>query len=745
MLTGTNNIMKVKTTGFLTVIFLLGAIQTVFAQKLTIERIYSSPALSGAAIQGLQISPDGKRVTFLKGKKNDYQKLDLWEYNLKTGKSHLLVDSSKLQPGKVQLSDEEKNRRERMRQKNSGIIRYQWSHDSKALLFPLAGDAFYYRLSDKKAQRLFKTAEFETDVRFSPKGHYVSFIRNQNLFIYDLARGQERQLTHGKKKTIKYGMAEFVAQEEMDRDTGYWWSEDDSKLAFTKVDESVVDEVSRSEIYADNIKIVKQRYPYAGTANVRISLYVLDLKSHQIKKVDLGKEQDFYLARVKWSRNNQLLSYQWQSRDQKVLKLGLYDWQKNHSKILIEEKSPTWINLNHDLYFLKNGQEFIWKSERSGYAHLYLYDLKGHLKNAITKGQWEVDALKFVDEKHDKIYFTGRKKSATEKHLYTVDFSGNHIKQITQESGFHNIVFAKKEAIYLDYFSSIKQPPQVSLIKSSGQLLSWINRNQVDKNHPMFPYLNDWIYPELSSFKTAQGVELFYRLYKPTDFNPNKKYPVFVYLYGGPGAQLVTNRWGNYFPEYMAQRGYVVFTLDNRGSAHRGKKFEDAIYHHMGEVEIQDQIEGVKFLRKFPWVDAERVAVHGHSYGGFMTLMALFKASDYFKAGVAGAPVTDWHLYDTHYTERYLGNPAVDDNPYQISSVFPYAANLKSPLLIYHGMADDNVLFKNSTRLYKFFQDHNIPFSMMDYPGKKHGIRGKKTSMHRLHLIENFINQIFKK
>ena len=238
-------------------------------------------------------------------------------------------------------------------------------------------------------------------------------------------------------------------------------------------------------------------------------------------------------------------------------------------------------------------------------------------------------------------------------------------------------------------------------------------------------------------------MRLHYRLYKPADFEPARKYPVLVYLYGGPGAQRVTNAWGKHFSQFMAQQGYVVFTLDNRGSYNRGKSFEDPIYHHLGEVELKDQIEGVKFLSQYPWVDREKVGVHGSSYGGYMTLMAMFKAPDYFKAGVSGAPVTDWTLYDTHYTERYLGKPQDNEAGYKSSAVFDYATSLKGPLLIYHGMADDNVLFKNSTKLYKLLQDNNIPFSVMDYPGKKHRFQGKKTSMHRLNLIRNFFDLHF--
>ncbi|WP_210330353.1 S9 family peptidase [Aliikangiella sp. G2MR2-5] len=713
------------------------------AKKLTVERIYSSPSLTGPSMRGLQISPDGSRVTFLKGKETDYERLDLWEYHIPSGQTRMLVNSDDLHSGNENLSDEEKARRERMRLSGTGIVRYRWSKDGTALLFPLAGDIYYYNLQSKKAEKLVSTPEFETDIRFSPKGNYVSFIRDQNLYVYDLRTGTEKQITKEGGGHIRMAMAEFVAQEEMDRMTGYWWSNDESKIAFTKVDESPVEEVTRTEIYADEIKMIKQRYPFAGKNNVEISLAITELKSGKVKWIDLGKNKDFYLPRVKWTEDNNRLTYQWQSRDQKTLKLNRYNWKSEEQITLINEKNKTWINLNNDLYFLKNNQEFIWASEKNGFNHLYLYDNRGRQIRQLTKGKWVVKNIENLDQKNRVVYFTATKDSPLETHLYSVSLDGGKINKITQEEGVHGIVFSDDSQSYIDYFSSPKTPPQISLKDNNGKLIAWLNENKVDANHPLAEYINDFIQPEFGSFKNDKGIELFYRLYKPSGFDENKKYPVLVFLYGGPHAQMVTKSWQSYFLQFMAQNGYVVFTLDNRGSNYRGKAFEDPIYRAMGSVEIDDQVAGVKYLRQFSWVDSEKVGIHGHSYGGYMTLMAMFKAPDYFKAGVSGAPVTDWELYDTHYTERYMGHPDKDSEAYKNSSVFPYATNLKGPLLIYHGMADDNVLFKNSTKLYKLLQDNNIPFYVMDYPGKKHSIRGKKTGMHRINLIKNFFDLQF--
>jgi dipeptidyl-peptidase 4 len=713
------------------------------AEKLTIERMFSSPSLSGSTTRGIKFSPDGEYLTYLQGKQEDYSRLDLWQYDLKTGQQTLLFDSNDLSQGAEQLSDEEKARRERMRLSGSGIVTYSWSKDSKNILFPMLGDAFYLDVSSKKVSRLLETDTFETDIKFSPKSNYIAFIRDQNLWIKDINSNKEMAMTTDGGGPVKNGMAEFVAQEEMGRMTGYWWSPDESKIAFLRVDESPVEEVTRSEIYADSIKMIKQRYPYAGTANVQIKLGIVDIKTSAIEWVDLGKEQDIYIPRVKWTEDPRYLSYQWQNRAQTELKLKLYDTKKKRAKTLITEKSKTWINLHDDLYFLSDKKHFIWASERDGYKHLYLYNMNGKRKKQITSGKWVVDKVSYIDQKNKQVYFVGRKDTPLEKHLYRASWSKSATKIISQRKGTHAITFSNKGDVYIDHFSTINTPPQISLHNTDGEHQFWINQNQVSSEHPLYPYVSDWIKPEFGTLKSRDGAELYYRKYLPSNFDPKQQYPAIVYLYGGPHAQMVKNSWGGMLGQYLAQKGYVVFTLDNRGSNYRGKAFEDPLHLKMGDIEVQDQVDGVKYLHKLPYIDKERIGVHGHSYGGYMTLMTMFKAGEYFKVGVSGAPVTDWALYDTHYTERYMGHPKTNAAGYQKASVFPYATNLKGPLLIYHGMADDNVLFKNSTKLYKLLQDNAIPFYVMDYPGKKHSIRGSKTQMHRYKTIQNFFDLQF--
>lgn len=714
----------------------------VSANTLTIERIFESPSLDGNAPRDLKVSPDGQRVTFLKGKASDYDQLDLWEYNVASGKTQMLFDSQELLPGDQALSDEEKARRERMRLSGTGIVSYEWSADGSALLFPLGGDVYYHRLGEKGARQLLDTDTFETDIKLSPKGTYISFIRDQNLFIKNIATGEERAITTEGGGNIKMGMAEFVAQEEMGRMTGYWWAPDESYIAFAKVDESPVEVITRSEIYADDIKMIEQRYPKAGTANVNIELAIENIQTKERQWVDLGKEKDIYLARGKWMPDSQTFTYQWQSRDQQKLELRAYNVQSESQKTLLSETSDTWVNLHDDLHFLKQNNQFIWASEKDGFKHLYLFGQDGKLVRQLTKGDWVVEEVRAIDEDKGVIYFTGRKDTPLESHLYSVTLKGGDISRISEREGFHEINFAADGSIYVDEFSTANRPPQVSLHQASGKQITWLEENKLDNDHPLTPYLDSWSEPEFGTLTTPDDATLYYRLYKPED--TSTKRPAIVFLYGGPHAQVVTNKWGGnrgLLMQYWVDQGYVVFSVDNRGSNYRGKGFEDPIYKKMGTVEVDDQVEGVKFLRSLDYVDPERIGVHGHSYGGYMTLMTMFKAGEYFKAGVSGAPVTDWRLYDTHYTERYMGNPAKDDDAYTNSSVFPYADGLKGPLLIYHGMADDNVLFTHSTRLYKHLQDMAKPFETMDYPGKKHSIRGKQTGTHLYKTITNFFNR----
>jgi dipeptidyl-peptidase-4 len=724
------------------------------AAELTIERLFDAPSLSGPTITGLKLSPDGRRVTYLQGKSDDKDRLDLWEYNINERRARILVDSKVLAPTAKKLSDEEVARRERQRTASlSGILEYSFAPSGRALLFPLDGNLFYYDLEKPSQDSLLRVTPpgvSTTDASVSPQGGYIAYIRDQNLQVYDLKTLKETSLTRDGGGVIKNGMAEFIAQEEMDRDTGYWWSPDDRHIAFARVDESPVKVTQRFEIAADNVATFDQRYPVAGGPNVLVRLGVTDIHSGTVVWMDLGAESDIYLARVDWLPDGKTLAIQRESRDQRHLDLLFADIATGKSRVVLTETSDTWVDLHDEITFLRHDREFVWASSRSGYRHLYLYDYEGHELRPLTAGKWVVDdfrhrAIKALDEKHRFLFFTATEKSPTERHLYKASLDTTHPDEptrITQENGLHSVNMTSDGRFYVDHFVSATQPPQVALHSADGRLITYLLENLLDEHHPDAPYAADNSIAEFGTLNAADGQVLHYKLFKPRHFDPSKRYPAIVDVYGGPGVQRVLNNWnGASFNQILTRAGYIVFQLDNRGGAFRGNAFQSPIYGQLGKVEIADQVQGAHWLAAQSFVDPARIGVWGWSYGGYMTLMLMFKAPEVFRTGVAVAPVTDWTLYDTHYTERYLNRPQDNSAGYEASSVLPYAKDLNGKLLLVHGMADDNVLFLNSTKLYRKLQDLGKPFDIMVYPGAKHGLASMADSKHVFTTIKRFFDE----
>jgi len=714
------------------------------AERLTLDRIHADPALAGPGVRSLRVSPDGERVTFLRGRTDNQFQLDLWEFNMKDKTTHRLVDSKQLVPNE-NLSLEEKARRERARTASlSGILSYSWSPDGKQLLVPIAGDLYLVDVNRPEAARKVASGNVG-DPKISPKGRYVSYVRDQNLFVIDLATGQERQLTTDGKDTVHNGEAEFVAQEEMDQHTGYYWAPDDSAIAYRRYDEAQVPVARRFEIFADRTEVIDQRYPAAGAKNVEIDLMIVNPATGAQKKVDLGPEKDIYLVRADWSADARTLVYQRQSRDQKRLDLVAVDAATLTQRPLLTETSKTWVSIHDDLRFLGRQKAFIWASERSGRKHLYLYDLSGKLLHPISSGEWGVDNILAVDEQAGKVYIASNKDAVIDKQTYVLNLDGSNANKpvrLTKQDGWHEDVFARNGKIFVDTFSDPDTPPQVSIRRADGSMVEWLEHNELNAQHPYANYAKDHLPTEYGSIKAHDGQTLYYSMIKPANFDATKRYPVFLFTYGGPHSQRVTRQWGNLFNQYMAQQGFVVFVLDNRGSSRRERAFTDVIYGNLGAHEVEDQLTGIDWLAQQSFVDPKRVGVFGWSYGGFMTLRLLEAGSDKIAMGVSVAPVTDWALYDTHYTEQFVGaTPQSDPAAYERSGVFAHLDGLKSPLLLVHGMADDNVLFTNSTRLIDALVNRNVRFELMTYPGAKHGISSRAGQRHVYGLIEAFFKK----
>ncbi len=703
--------------------------------KLTLERIFGSPPLGGPTPRLVKLSTDGRWLTSLRNRPDEKERFDLWAVDTTTGAERMLVDSRKFATGSA-LSEAERMQRERARiADQTGIVAYDWSADAQSVLVPLDGDLFLAKL-DGSVRRLTESSTSELDGTVSPKGGLVSFVRDQNLMVLDLGTGKERALTTDGKDTLSWGVAEFVAQEEMHRFRGHWWSPDDTRIAVARVDESPVAVVTRAAIGADGTKVFPQRYPLAGTANALVDLYVFDVATGSRVKVDLGDNPDIYLARVNWTKDGEALLVQRQSRDQKRLDMLRVDPATGKAVLLFTETTKTWLNLHDNLKPLRDGG-LIWTSERDGFSHLYRW--RSGKWTQLTRGPWQVEQLLGVDEGKGLAYVLANKDTSLENHVYAVPIGKPGEPRRLTETGYDHSAKMDEAATRLILGRSAStQPPQDLLADTAGKRLLWINENRVAGDHPYAPYLAAHVRPQFGTMKAADGQTLHYKLYRPA--SAAKPGPALVIVYGGPGAgRQVANRWDGPTTQYLVGKGWTVFSIDNRGTPDRGKAFEDPIYQAMGGVEVADQLAGLAWLKQQSFVDPKRVAVYGWSYGGYMTLKLLEAAPGAFAAGVSGAPVTKWELYDTHYTERYMGNPATDPKPYEASAAIEDAPKIKDPLLLIHGMSDDNVVFDNSTALMAKLQAAAVPFEAMVYPGFGHRVAGPGVSVHLWRTIERFL------
>ena len=691
--------------------------QTPQAQPLTLERVYASPSLGGPRPRVLKLAPDGRLATLLKSRPSDKDRFDLWAVDTATGQSRMLVDSEKLSSGAA-LSEAERMNRERRRIADvKGITDYAWAPDAKRLLVPVDGDLWVAAL-DGNVSRLTQTPETETDAKLSPKGGFASFVRDGHLFVQSLAGGAAREVAGEATPKVSWGVAEFIAQEELDRFDGHWWAPDDSRIAVARVDESPVKQVTRAAIGADGTRLFTQAYPAAGTANANVSLWLVNPDGSGKTKVDLGPSADIYVARVAWAVDGKTLYVQRLTRDQQRLDILAVDPVTGASRVLASETAKTWVNVHDNFRPLKDGS-ILWASERDGYRHLYR--LTGGTAQQLTSGRWVMDELVGVDEKRGRLWFTGFADSTLEKQVYALDFrkAGAKPQRLTAPGGWHEAVMDDAGQRLIVTSSTPSQPAQVWLGDGAGKRLAWIEENRLDANHPYAPYLASHVVPQFGTLTAADGQAMDWRLLKPAGPGP---FPVLMQVYGGPHAHNVHKRFTAPIEQYLVAKGWAVFQLDNRGSNNRGMAFEAPIFRAMGGVEVQDQVQALQWIKAQPWAD--KVAVNGWSYGGYMVLKLLEAAPGGFAAGIAGAPVTRWELYDTAYTERYLGNPVTEPAVYAKSGALGDASKIKDPLLLIHGMADDNVVFENSTALMTALQRVKTPFDLMVYPGATHATPG---------------------
>src|SRR3989454_97885 len=686
-------------------------------KALTVERIYSQPSLSGRLTRGLAWTPDGKELSYFetKGSGRD-AKTELWVMDAASGERRLLVASDKLEsilPAETSRPTQATGLGRR------APSQYQWAPDGAGILFLGPTALAWLDMKSQTGHTVVSGKAAIADPKISPDGRNVSFVRDHNIWVVNLADGKERAVTQGGTEEIRKGELDWVYPEELDIKTAYWWSPDSSAIAYLEMDERKVSQYPMVDFSSPSGEAEMERYPAAGGANPVVRVFVASLNGGEPRAMDTGGETDIYIPRVNWLNDSKHLAIQRLNRTQTILDLLIADAATSKTRAALTEKDPYWINVSDDLHFLKDGKRFLWSSERSGYRHLYLYDLEGKQLGQITRGDWEVTSLDAVDETKGLVYFTATEKSPLQRHLYVAALGGGFTR-LTKEEGTHAAVFAPNASAFLDTYSNAATPARQDLNRADGTRIATINENKVAElaDYHLSPM-------EFLTVKSRDGIQLNASIIKPPDFNPQKKYPVLVYTYGGPHSQVVRNTWGGanfLWHQLMAQNGYIIFSVDNRGSAGPGHAFEKPLHFRMGAQELSDPRDGPQYLKSLPYVDANRIGIWGWSYGGHMTLHAMFEAGDDFKVGFAGGPVTDWRYYDSIYTERYLGLPQKNEKGYQDSSPVKYAGQLKGKLLIAHGTGDDNVHFANTLTVINDLIEAGKYVEVLAFPGRGHGV-----------------------
>ena len=699
------------------VILLLTAAAAAQKKPVTLADIGAARPAFEAAVW----SPDGKRLAY---ERNG----ELWVYEIGRGARRSVISLKSLETKAVPfvkpLEYDWQNRRVRE-------ARLQWSPPGDGMLVAAGGDLFWVRLADGAAEPLTASPEEERDPKLSPDGGAVAFRRGPDLYVLEIASRKVTRLTADGSATLRNGQPDWVYPEEFNLGTAFWWSPDSRQIAYLQFDLSPTPLFPQVDWLELRARFEPQRYPKAGQPNADVRVGVTPRYGGPTRWIDTGDPRDRLLARADWMPDSRRLALQRLNRVQNRLDLLEADAGTGETSLLLAEQDPYWINVGDDRYFFQRGGRFLWGSERDGFRHLYLYERKGSgwKTKQLTRGSWEVTELAGVDEERGWIYYLATEASPLERHLYRVRTEGGAPERLTRTPGTHAISLAPDHLHYLDTFSSVTSPPRRTLHEASGREIGVYdegNRAAADEF--------DILPTEFVSLKTSDGVLLYGRLLKPARFDLKKKYPAVVQIYGGPHGQAVKNAWaGLSWEQAMAHRGFVIWQLDNRGTNGRGHAFETPVFRNLGAQELRDQLEGLRYLRSLGYIDMDRVGLTGWSYGGYLTLYSLVNAPDSFRAGIAGAPVTDWRNYDTIYTERYMGLPEENRAGYEASSPLGKAANLKARLLILHNLGDDNVHFQHALQMADALQQAGKLFTMMIYPQKTHHVSGPaQKQMHEL-------------
>lgn len=711
-------------------------IQPVQAQEkkpITFEHLFDD-TFSPEGIQNVNWMKDGQFYTALVRSRQD---VELRKYDILNGEHEVLVATSGLEA--------------KGRDKPIVIQDYQFSADESKLLIKTDVEQlwrrstkenyFVHNLETGETSKLTESDEKQQYAQFSPEGDKVAYVQNNNLFLVNLESGEESQITEdGEFNKIINGATDWVYEEEFGFAKAWYWSPDGNKIAYYRFDESEVKEFFMTEwgsLYPEQTRF---KYPKAGETNSVVKIAVYDLESESTTWMDIGEETDQYIPRINWTTDSNTLAIRRMNRLQNTQDLMLADVSTGNTRTIKTESSDAWVDINDDLKFLENGEQFIYLSEESGYNHVYLYDMNGELIRQVTKGNWEVTNYLGYNESDNRIYYISTEDSPLERHLYSIGIDGTKKRKMSDGEGWNSVNMSRDYKYYIETFSAPQSPSVYTLHEGDGEEVRILEDNQ-----KLQQTLSQYRLPKKEFMKIPlPQAELNAYMLKPHDFDSSKKYPVLFYVYGGPGSQTVSKRFtsGNRpnWHRYLTEQGYIVVSVDNRGTGARGRDFEKQVYKKLGQYEVEDQIDAAKYLlEEHDYLDDTRVGIWGWSYGGYMSSLVLAQGSDVFSTAIAVAPVTSWRFYDTIYTERFMQTPQMNPEGYEKGAPLTYADQITGDYLLVHGTGDDNVHFQNAVRMVNKLVEEDISFETMYYPNRSHGIYGGNTRKHLYEMLNRFI------
>jgi dipeptidyl-peptidase-4 len=706
---------------------LAGGSQAQQKRVLQLDDVWKNPVWRGEAVEDLNWAKSGSTYTALKDGNVEV-------FDIRTGaKLNTLVKAEELKLDTAVIE----------------IQNYTLSPDESQILietgiepiYRRSSRAFFYlfNLKTKKLQAIYPGRKISL-ADLSPDGKKLAFCFENNLYVQDLESGKVQSVTTtGKKNELIHGSSDWVYEEEFEFWKAFHWSPDSKKIAFLSFDERQVPTYNMQMWGGLYPKDYTFKYPKAGEKNSRVDVSVYDLASGKTLEINEGAENDQYIARMQWTKNPGLLSVRRMNRLQNKIDLMHIDANTGSVQTVLSETAKAYFEINNDLTYLENGKEFIYNTDKSGYPHLYLHSMDGKEIRPLTSGNWEVTEFLGVDEKKGLFYFMSTEDGSIQRQLYVMGLSGKGKKKLSQGAGTHNINFNPAHTYFVDEFSSAGSPPVTTLYQADGKLVKVLEANQKLKDK-----LNGFVISPKTFFEitTEKGVKLNAWMIKPADFDPAKKYPVLMHCYGGPGHQTVTDAWSGpdfFWYQMLAAKGYIIVSVDNRGTGGKGSDFRKATYAQLGKLECEDQIDAAKYLATQSYVDASRIGIWGWSFGGYLTSLCMTKGADVFKTGIAVAPVTNWRFYDSIYTERYLKLPGENAVGYDDNSPVTHADKLKGNYLLVHGTGDDNVHFQNAVSMVNALVKGNKQFESFYYPNRNHGIYGGNTRNHLYQMMTDFV------